>query len=354
MGRYLAPLMAAALAVPLLQLPLAGPGHAQAPAAPSMDELYKAAKAEGQVDFGGAVKEEAAQELLQAFSKKYPGITVSYTRRSTEPMVQMIEADRLANKVSFDLINLTEPADMVRYKKEGFLQPVVLPDRDQLLPDTFDADNMYFALGITPMYGIYNTQSLKPDQAPKSLKELVTDPKWKGKVAISRPSRGGTGAAALLNVVDAVGRDFLKTVPERDILLTRGNEAAVSSVISGERPVSWGVSGYRALEAKEGGSPIDLIYWAEGTALAQFMGAVPAKANHPNAGKLLLRWLMTKEGQELFVKVGDFYSARKDVEIAPQKEPPLSKLKINSFGAERLLSEGQALALEFDKVVGLR
>src|SRR3954454_11289746 len=110
----------------LLALPLGFVQTAQAQV-PSMDELYQAAKKEGAVDFGGAVKEDAAQELLQTFSKRYPGIKVSYTRRSTEPMVQLIEADRLANKVSFDLINLTEPADMVRYKNENFIQPVPLP-----------------------------------------------------------------------------------------------------------------------------------------------------------------------------------------------------------------------------------
>ena len=174
-------------------------------------------------------------------------------RRSTEPMVQLIEADRLANKVSFDVINLTEPADMVRYKKENFIQPVTLPDRDMLMPGTYDPDNYYFALGITPMYGIYNTQSLKKNEAPTSLKALLTDSKWIGKVVISRPSRGGTGAAALLNVADAVGRDFLK-----------------------------------------------------------------------------------------------------DVTISPRNEPPLSKIKINLFGDDRLLKEGQELSAEYDKAVGLK
>ncbi len=104
---------------------------------------------------------------------------------------------------------------------------------------------------------------------------------------------------------------------ERDILLTLGNEAAIASVVSGERPVSWGVSGYRAIEAKAEGSPIELIVWDEGLALAQFIGVVPAKAPHPNAARLLLRWLMTPEGQELLVKNVNQYSARKDVAITP-------------------------------------
>jgi iron(III) transport system substrate-binding protein len=203
------------------------------------------------------------------------------------------------------------------------------------------------------MLGIYSTKVLKPGQAPTSLKTLVTDARWKGTIAISRPSRGGTSSAALMNVVNAVGRDFLKRVKERDILLTRGNEQAISAVISGERPISWGVSGYRAIEARADGSPIEIIVWDEGVALAQFIGVVPAKAPHPNAARLLFRWLMTPEGQELIVRNANFYSPRKDVAIAPLEQPPLSALKINYFSSEKVVSEGHALALEFDKAMGL-
>src|SRR5262245_12492917 len=156
-----------------------------------------------------------------------------------------------------------------------------------------------------------------------------------------------------MNVVNAVGRDFIKSARERDILLTLGNEAAIASVISGERPVSWGVSGYRAIEAKADGSPLELIVWEEGLALAQFIAVVPAKAPHPNAARLLLRWLMTPEGQELLVRNVNQYSSRKDVAVTPLNQPPLSAFKINTFSNERIVSEGHALAVEFDKAVGM-
>jgi iron(III) transport system substrate-binding protein len=320
---------------------------------PSLDELYRAAKPEGQIVFGGAIKEENQQKLAAVFQQRFPGITIKYTRRSTEPMVQLVEAERRANRVSFDLLNLTEPGDVVRWTKQGFLASVPIPDTDKMLPETFDPSGFYTALSVTPMLGISSTKALKPGEAPTSLKVLVTDPKWKGKVVISRPTRGGTSSAALMNVINAVGRDFLKTAKDRDILLTLGNEAAIASVISGERPISWGVSGYRAIEAKADGSPLELVVWDEGLALAQFIGVVPAKAPHPNAARLFLRWLMTAEGQELLVRNVNQYSARKDVMITPLNQPPLSALRINAFSNERIVSEGHALAVEFDKAVGM-
>ena len=320
---------------------------------PTLDQLYAAAKPEGQVAFGGAIKEEHAQKLSLAFTRRFPGIGVKYVRRSTEPMVQLVEADRRANRVSFDLINLTEPADAVRWAKESFLAKVPVPDTGKMLPHTFDPNGFYVALAVTPMLGIYNTKRLTAAEAPKSLKALVSDPQWKGKVAISRPVRGGTSSAALMNVVYAAGHDFLKAAKDQDILITLGNEAAIAAVVSGERPVSWGVSGYRAIEAKEEGAPIELIVWDEGLALTQFLGVVPEKAPHPNAARLLLRWLMTPEGQELLVSNANFYSPRTDVTMTPLRQPPLSQLKINYFSNERVVDEGHALAVEFDKAVGL-
>jgi alanine dehydrogenase len=51
-----------------------------------------------------------------------------------------------------------------------------------------------------------------------------------------------------------------------------------------------GVSGYRALEAKADGQPIEIIYWEEGVPLAHFLGVVPAKGcaktGQPGAGAL--------------------------------------------------------------------
>src|SRR5437763_12980097 len=187
---------------------------------PRMDDLYKAARAEGQVMFGGAIKEENEQKLMVVFQRRFPGIAVKYTRRATEPMVQLVEAERRANRVSFDVLNLTEPNDVVRWIKQEFLAAVPLPDTDRMLPDTFDPGGLFAAVSVTPMLGIANTKVLKPNEMPKSLKELVTDPKWKGKVAISRPVRGGTSSGAVMNVVNPAGRDFIKVAKERVILLT--------------------------------------------------------------------------------------------------------------------------------------
>ena len=178
-----------------LTLLSAVPASAQAPL-PSMQALHEAALREREVAFGGALKEDDTAKLVAAFAKRYPGVAVKYTRRSTQPMVQLIEADRLAGRVSFDLVNITEPGDLVRWIGQGFLAAVPLPDRELMRPEAFDKDGHYYALGITPMLGIYNTDKLKPAEAPKSLKALLTEPQWIGKVVHTRPTRGGMASSS--------------------------------------------------------------------------------------------------------------------------------------------------------------
>ena len=39
--------------------------------------------------------------------------------------------------------------------------------------------------------------------------------------------------------------------------------------------------------------------------------------------------------------------------VTPLSQPPLSALKINAFSNERIVNEGHALAVEFDKAVGM-
>src|SRR5262245_64220646 len=103
---------------------LANPVWAQG----ASDSLYRAARAEGEITFGGAIKDSAAEEISKAFAKRYPGIRISYSRRSTDEMVKSVEVDRKAGKVKFDLINVTESADLLRWKAQGFLARVPLAE----------------------------------------------------------------------------------------------------------------------------------------------------------------------------------------------------------------------------------
>ena len=313
-------------------------------------------KAEGKVIFGGAIKESVAKDLATAFGKKYPGVQINYTRRSTEPMVQMIEADKLAGKVSFDLLNVTEPADLLRWIKEGFLAKVPMPDvTAKMLPETFDKDGHYYSLGITPMYGVYNTKKLNAGTAPKSLKELVADPKWVGAIAISRPIRGGTSSAALLNVANAVGAaEILKKAPDLKILLTRGNEAALAGGVvrraAGELG-RVGLSRARGQGRRRAGRA-DLL--DRGRAAGPLLRRDPGQGAQPQCCQAVAGVADVAGGPGHHRQGRPVLLRPPDVTATPPGQPPLDKIKTSNFTFEKVVTEANALAKDFDKAVGLK
>ncbi|PWC19759.1 ABC transporter substrate-binding protein [Brenneria corticis] len=322
--------------------------------AETLESLYAQAKEKKVISFGGTLREADIKVILESFEAEYPGLKVNYLRRATGPLIQLMEAERRANKTSFDLVNLSEPDAFLRWREQGYVAKVDVPETADLLPETFDPQGYSFAIGVTPMPGIYNTQKLSPEQAPTSLKQL-TDARWKGTIAISRPTRGGTNAASLMNVVLANGPDFIaRYAPGLEILLTNGNEAAINAIISGERLISWGSTGYRAIGAINDGAPIKLIWWEEGVALAHYPTGVLSQAKNPAGAKLLLRWLLSEKAQKLIVAHLNVHSSRKTITETPPGLPALSSIPVKYFGAERISVEGGKYVGEFERALGLQ
>ena len=79
-----------------------------------------------------------------------------------------------------------------------------------------------------------------------------------------------------------------------------------------------------------------------------------AKAPHPNAARLLDRWMMSKATQEKLIEADAIYSARRDITATPADEPPLAKLPIRFYTAQEVAERGQALAKQFDTALGVR
>ncbi|MDP2645569.1 MAG: extracellular solute-binding protein, partial [Desulfobacterales bacterium] len=63
------------------------------------------------------------------------------------------------------------------------------------------------------------------------------------------------------------------------------------------------------------GSPLEVVFFKQGARVTSAAGAlsVPGKQPHPNAAKLFVNWLLTKEGQSAFSKGFGNPSLRADV-----------------------------------------
>ena len=90
--------------------------------------------------------------------------------------------------------------------------------------------------------------------------------------------------------------------------------------------MSVGGTGYTSAVAIKKGEPIKQILPKEGLPFIVSPQAILAKAPHPNAAKVLVDWLFTREAQQVMVDEG-LYVGQPDVEY-PKWQTPLKEIKL--------------------------
>lgn len=161
-----------------------------------------------------------------------------------------------------------------------------------------------------------NTNLVKLQDEPRSYFDLL-EPKWKGKVILEDPRTGGgagfTWFSALLyyKVLDAdYYRRFAKQEP---IMWGSGFAEMFSMVARGEAWLSPHAAdttvGYMIVE----GAPLKILGMKEGNIATSDVMTMVKGATHPNAAKLFMNWILSREGQQVYARAGSLEPMRKDV-----------------------------------------
>jgi iron(III) transport system substrate-binding protein len=187
--------------------------------------------------------------------------------------------------------------------------------------------NEYLIAITTPLFGIlYNTNKVKDDEAPKTYDELV-DAKWQGRVGTWSRAIGFVILAADMGEekTTALVQKFSALKPK----LFRSTYAAAQSVGAGEVDLIYGIH-HTALPTVAKGAPVKWRF-LEPVPVGPLYGVLLKHGKNPNAGKLLLAWLGSKEGALAYEKV-----AKRGNPFIPETETSkmLKGKKISSFDVE--------------------
>src|SRR5882757_10901943 len=100
----------------------ASPVRAQAPAATAVTPaLIEAAKKEGKAVWYAAMDLPVSERVARGFEAKYPGVTVRIERTGAERQFQRLAQERAANIFAADVINSSDAAHFVTWKRNGWL-----------------------------------------------------------------------------------------------------------------------------------------------------------------------------------------------------------------------------------------
>jgi ABC-type Fe3+ transport system substrate-binding protein len=194
-----------------------------------------------------------------------------------------------------------------------------------------DADNQYVLMmqgSVQYDLGAYNSNLVNPAEV-KSYWDIL-QPKWKGKMAAFDPrDRGHIQRMRALYYNSNLGAEFLrKLFEEMDLTLARDQRQLLDWVAGGKFSIYLFATGSDVEDGKKQGLPLGLLYGEpkEGYLTGQFGHiALVKQMPHPNAAKVFLNWVLSREGQTQWQKKTDNNSLRMDIPkdmLTDQREIP--------------------------------
>lgn len=282
------------------------------------------AKQEGVVNITTIGSPDQTAAWRDGFMKAY-GIKIEYLTGGTGPDLNArLLAERRAGLYLEDIMIAGVGSYFTQLKPAGVLDPI----RPQLiLPEVtdpkawlggslpfIDTEGKYIlAQCVSPSNDIVvNTDLVKPQDVMAN-KDLL-NPRWKGKMVLFDPSTagGGQGWAGMAYLV--LGPEFIRQFATQEPVITRNGRQQVEWVAQGKYPIIIGIQQNEVAAFLNLGAPIRLVAASDlEYGLATIAPALINQAPHPNAARVFLNWLFTKEGQTIHSKVSLQQSTRLDV-----------------------------------------
>lgn len=161
----------------------------------------------------------------------------------------------------------------------------------------------------------YNEKLVNPKEV-RSFDDLL-NPNWKGKIGFLDPRTPGAGSSTWSYMWEVKGEDYLKKLARQDLLLMHDQRMLAESLVEGKIAITIGITYYSFQPFIKAGLQVrPFPTFKEGTYLSGGSGnlAIIKGLPHPNATKVFVNWLLSKEGQEVFGKAMGQATRRLDVD----------------------------------------
>lgn len=326
-------LLAGFFAVAFSPFPGAGAGQASKAAwQAEWDKAVEAAKKEGKVVVSVPASAELRKGLEEGFKRRF-GIEVEAVAARGAAIVRKIIEESKAGVRYFDIHIGGSESVVTGLLPEGILEAVepwlILPevkDPKQWWGGHIWVDNakryVYSFQAYQTVTLWYNSDLMKAEEV-LSFDDLL-NPKLKGKIGFLDPRTPGSGASMWSYLREIKGEEFLKKLVGQKLVLSRDQRLLAENLAKGKVNMVVGLTYYSLLPFFKAGLPVKPLSSTprEGLYVSGGSGHLTIIKNppNPNAAKLFVNWLLSKEGQEIFSKSLGQATRRLDVDTQWLKE----------------------------------
>src|SRR6202165_3423277 len=188
------------------------------PPAAITPELVAAAQKEGQLAWYTSVDLPVAEKIARAFEAKYPGVACRVERAGGERVFPRIGQEYGSRIYAVDVVNSSDAAHFVVWKRDGLLAPYVPEDVARHYPAAHkDPDGLFASYRVYLCVMARNTDLVKAEDAPKGYRDML-DPKWAGKIVKAHPGYSGTILTATYQTARDVGWDYYEKLAKQRVM----------------------------------------------------------------------------------------------------------------------------------------
>ncbi len=222
----------------------------------------------------------------------------------TTGLVNRLVAER--ERPQADVFWNSEVARTLMLRDEDIFAAYRSPAAEKI-PSTFkDTDGYWTGFAARARVLVYNAELVPPERVPQSIFEL-TEPQWRGKVALADPRFGTTGAhaaALFASLGEEKAKEYFRALAANDVKIVDGNASVRDQVARGELLVGF-TDTDDVYAGIRGGKPIDLVFPDAdgiGTLLIPNTVALVAGGPQPENGRRLIDYLLSTGVEEALAR----------------------------------------------------
>lgn len=299
-----------------------------------------------------------SEPVLRAYEQK-TGVKVNAVYDTEETKSTGLANKLLAekNNPQADVFWSNEPVRTLVLKKRGVLAPYKSPAADGIPAAFRDPEGYWTGFSARSRVIVYNTDLVKPEEAPKSVLDL-TDPKWRGQVAVADPRFGSTSfhvAALYAELGDERADEFFRKLKANDVKIVSSNSVVRDMVVRGE--VKVGLTDTDdvnvALEAKQ---PVAMVFPDRdgmGVPVMPNMVSMIAGSPHTEAAKHLIDYLLSPEVERMLAESEAVQIPLHQGVEGPKNIPPISSFKPMTLDYSKAADRVEDVTKRLQPILGL-
>ncbi len=291
-----------------------------------------------------ALEDDQIKAYLQTYKQKYPDIKLNIVRDSTGIVTAKLLAEK--DNPQADVVWGVAATSLLVLDQNNMLEGYSPKGVERIQADFKDKNSPTHWVGIDAWETAFVVNKKEMEKrnlpVPQSYADL-TKPEYKGLITMPNPASSGTGFLTVSGLVSLMGKDkawdYMNKLHDNVAMYVHSGSKPAKMAGTGEYPI--GIAfGYRGIQEKKGGSPVEVVFPKEGSGWDVEANALMKKKLVKQAAKDFLDWAITDDAMKEYGKNYAIMAVKSDSNAIPEgydKDPlkQLIKLDLNESAKNR-------------------